>query len=88
MIKDLEKDGFTVKLAANPRLSYTKQFVTLRTDAPASALIRQEEESITMSAKAEGSEYEHDNDAHQYGIKALRNVGYGYWQYASHSTFS
>jgi len=88
VIKELAKDGFQVRLAANPRLSYTTQFVTFRTDAPAAALIRQEEERITMAAKAEGSEFEFDNDAHQYGIKAIRNVGYGYWQYASHSTFS
>ncbi len=43
-------------------------------------------EKLSVGAKAEGSEYEFDNDAHQYGIKAIRNVGYGYWQYASHAT--
>ena len=88
VIRELEKDGFRVRLAANPRLTYTTQFVTFRTDAPAAALIRQEEEPIQMASKAEGSEFEFDVDAHQYGIKAIRNVGYGYWQYASHSTFS
>jgi phage major head subunit gpT-like protein len=88
VIRELEKDGFQVALAANPRLSYTTQFTVWRTDAPAKALIRQEEEPITMAAKAEGSEYEFDNDAHQYGIKAIRNVGFGYWQYAAHATLS
>ena len=88
VIKELEKDGFKVSLAANPRLSYTTQFVTFRTDAPAKALIRQEEEGLKMAAKAEGSEFEFDNNAHQYGVSATRNVGYGYWQYAAHSTFS
>ena len=29
---------------------------------------------------AEGSEEEFKNDRHLYGIKAIRNVGYGYWQ--------
>ncbi|MFB0523924.1 MAG: Mu-like prophage major head subunit gpT family protein [Phycisphaerae bacterium] len=86
VLKELKKQGFTVSVAANPRLTYTTQFVTFRTDAPAKALIRQEEEKLTMGAKAEGSEYEFDNDQHQYGIKAIRNVGYGYWQYASHAT--
>ena len=88
VLKELKKQGFTVSVMANPRLTYTTQFATFRTDAPASALIRQEEEKITVGAKADGSEYEFDNDAHQYGIKAIRNVGYGYWQYASHATLS
>jgi hypothetical protein len=88
VLKELKKQGFTVSVAANPRLTYTTQFVTFRTDAPASALIRQEEEKISVGAKADGSEYEFDNDAHQYGIKAIRNVGYGYWQYAAHATLS
>lgn len=88
VIRELEKDGFQVTLAANPRLTYTTQFVVFRTDAPAKALIRQEEEPISMAAKAEGSEFEFDNNAHQYGIKAIRNVGYGYWQYAAHATMS
>jgi len=88
LIRELEKQGFSVSIEPNPRLTYTTQFVTFRTDAPASPLIRQEEEGVKIAAKAEGSEYEFDNDAHQYGLKAIRNVGYGYWQYASHSTLS
>lgn len=87
-IVSLRQDGFDIKLAANPRLTYTTQFVTFRTDAPAKALIRQEEVPLEIASKAEGSEFEFDNDAHQYGIKAVRNVGYGYWQYASHATLS
>jgi len=86
VLKELKRQGFTVSVVANPRLTYTKEFVTFRTDAPAKSLIRQEEEKLSVGAKAEGSEYEFDNDAHQYGIKAIRNVGYGYWQYASHAT--
>ena len=86
VLKELKKQGFTVDVVANPRLTYTTQFATFRTDAPAKSLIRQEEEKLTVGAKAEGSEYEFDNDAHQYGIKAIRNVGYGYWQYCAHST--
>lgn len=88
IIKGLMKDGFKVSIAANPRLAYTTQFVTFRTDAPASALIRQEEEAVSVSAVAEGSEEEFKNNRHLYGVKAIRNVGYGYWQYASHSTLS
>ena len=88
VLKELKKQGFEVSVVANPRLNYTTQFITCRTDAPAAALIRQEEEKLTVGAKAEGSEYEFDNDMHAYGIKAIRNVGFGYWQYATHATFS
>lgn len=66
----------------NSRLSWTEKFAVYRTDARTAPFIRQEEEGITTSSKAEGSEYEHDNDMHQYGVKAIRNVGYGMWQQA------
>jgi phage major head subunit gpT-like protein len=82
----LKADGFNVSIAANPRLAYTKQFVTFRTDAPAKPLIIQEEEPMSVSALAEGSEEEFKNNRHLYGIKRISNVGYGYWQYAAHAT--
>ena len=72
--------GFRYRLAVNARLSWTTKFALFRTDGPTSAFIRQEEEGITVQAVAEGSELEFNNDIHRYGIKALRNVGYGYWQ--------
>lgn len=79
---------FSVNIVANPYLSYTTQFAVFRTDAPAKPFIRQQEERITMKAVAEGSELEFNEDVHHYGIKAIRNVGYGYWQYAAHATLS
>jgi len=79
---------FKIDVVANPRLSYTTQFVTFRTDAATKAFIRQEEEGVTVSAVAEGSEEEFKNNRHLYGVKAIRNVGYGYWQYVSHATLS
>jgi len=87
VLKELKKQGFIVSVVPNPRLTYTTQFATFRTDAPAAPFIRQEEEKISIGGKGEGSEFEFDNNMHQYGIKAIRNVGFGYWQYASHSTF-
>ncbi len=84
----IANDGISVKIASNPRLSYTTQFVVFRTDGAAKPFIRQSEEGITIKAKAEGSEFEFDEDKHQYGIKAVRNVGYGYWQHAAHATLS
>lgn len=88
VIRSLKADGFNISLAANPRLTYTTQFVTFRTDAPAKALIRQQEEAVSVSALAEGSEHEFKENKHLYGVKAIHNVGYGYWQYAAHATLS
>lgn len=82
-------DGFKIRGEFNPRFSaLTTNMMVFRTDSDVKALIRQEEEPIKMSAIAEGSELEFNDDVHHYGIKAMRNVGYGYWQMASHSTFS
>ena len=79
--------GFTVELAVNARLTWTTKFATFRTDAETKALIRQEEEAVTVDALAEGSEEEVKNKRHLYGVKAIRNVGYGYWQRACLTTF-
>lgn len=79
--------GFQVALAVNPRLTWTTKFAVFRADGPVAPFIRQEEEGITVNAIAEGSEEEFTNDRHLYGIKAIRNVGYGYWQKACLTTF-
>jgi phage major head subunit gpT-like protein len=75
-------DGLTVSAQMNPRLTWTDKFTVTRTDSPIKALIRQQETDVELKAKAEGSEYEFDNDAWQFGIDSWRNVGYGYWQRA------
>lgn len=80
--------GFNFELAVNPRLTWTDRFAVFRTDSETKAFIRQEEEGVTMSAVAEGSELEFDEDMHRYGVKAIRNVGYGYWQHAVLTTFN
>jgi phage major head subunit gpT-like protein len=77
---------FRVAVVANSRLAYTTQFVVLRTDAKTKPFIRQEEEGVTSSALAEGSDEEFNNDRWLFGVKALRNIGYGYWQQAAHAT--
>lgn len=78
--------GFSFELAVNPRLTWTTKFATFRTDGQVKAFIRQEEEGVTVSAIAEGSELEFKENKHQYGVKAIRNVGYGYWQHACLTT--
>lgn len=69
-----------ITVASNPRLNWTDKIIIFRTDSDVKALIRQEEEAVQIKAKAENSEYEFDNDAHQYGVDTWRNAGYGYWQ--------
>jgi phage major head subunit gpT-like protein len=80
--------GFNVELAVNARTGWTTKFATFRTDAETKAIIRQEEEGVTVSAVAEGSELEFNENKHRYGVKAIRNVGYGYWQRACLATFT
>lgn len=75
--------GFTMRMAVNARLTWTDKLAVFRTDAETKAFIRQEEEAVSMSAIAEGSELEFRENKHQYGVKASRNVGYGYWQRAA-----
>lgn len=81
-------DGFNFSLSVNPRLSSGAIFYVFRADGQTKPLIRQEEEEVTLSAIAEGSELEFKEDKHQYGVKAIRNVGYGYWQHACVYTFA
>lgn len=89
LVKAMQANGFQVSVVVNPLLNaWTTNFTIMRVDARAKPLIRQEEYGVKLSAKAEGSEYEHDTDRHQYGIKASRNVGFGYWQYALKATLS
>lgn len=80
-INQLVPANLNISVVANARLSaWTDQFAIFRTDSEVAAFIRQQETDVDLKAKAEGSEYEFDNDAHQYGVDAWRNVGYGYWQ--------
>lgn len=74
-----------VSVVANARLTDTDAIYVFRTDGDVKPFIRQEETAVNIKAKAEGSEYEFDNDAWQFGVDAWRNVGYGYWQHACYN---
>jgi phage major head subunit gpT-like protein len=79
---------FRVRVAPVVRLTWTDSFAVFRTDSPIKGLIRQTEQEVELKAKAEGSEFEFDNDAWQFGIDAWRGVGYGYWQRACYVTMT
>jgi phage major head subunit gpT-like protein len=83
----LKNAGFTVNLAMNPRSTWTNKIVVYRADGNVKPFILQEEKPISIKAIAEGSELEFNEDKHHYGIDAIRNVGYGYWQHACLATF-
>lgn len=80
--------GLNVDVQMNARLTWTDSFAVFRTDSPIKGFIRQTEQDVELKAKAEGSEFEFDNDAWQFGIDAWRGVGYGYWQRACYVTMT
>lgn len=75
-------DGYTFRLAVNPRLTWTDKLAVFRADGNVKPFILQEEQGVQVSAIAEGSELEFKEDRHEYGVDAWRNVGYGFWQHA------
>lgn len=87
-LSEMMKD-FSITASMNPRLSaWTTKFAVFRTDSNIKSLIFQRETAINTSAKAEGSDFEHDEDAHEYGIDYWGNASYGLWQNACLVTMS
>ena len=82
------KSDFNIQAVVNPRLTWTTKFAVFRTDSYIKPFIFQKETAINIGAKAEGSEFEFDNDAHQYGVDYWGNVAYGLWQHACLVTLS
>ena len=82
------KQDFTISAVVNPRLTWTANFAVFNTDGYVKPLIFQRETAVNVNAKAEGSEFEFDNDAHQYGVDYWGNVAYGLWQKACLVTMS
>lgn len=80
--------GIKLNVIMNPRLTWTTKMMTFATDSPVKPLILQDEVPVTISAMAEGSEHEHKFDEHEYGVKAVRNVGPGMWQSCVMTTFT
>jgi len=79
---------FSVSWVANPRLSWTDRFAIFRTDGETRPFIFQEELPVQVQVLAEGSELEVNENQHQYGVKAIHEAGYGFWQDACLVTFT
>ena len=73
-------EPFKVDWVANPRLTWTDRFALFRTDGNTRPFIFQEELPVQVQALAEGSELEINENQHQYGVKAIHEAGYGFWQ--------
>lgn len=72
---------FRLRAVGNPRLtSWTDKFALFGLNGTQKPFINQVELDPQLSAKAEGSDYEHDNDAHEYGVKRIGNAAYGDWK--------
>lgn len=78
--------GVSFSTVFNPFLTDAAKFYVFVNDGR--SLIRQTEVPLKVSAKAEGSEFEFDHDAHEYGIMTSRGIGYGNWQSAVLTTFT
>lgn len=81
-------DPFRVRWLANPRLTWTTKFAVFRTDGTTRPFIFQEELPVQVQVLAEGSELEVNENQHQYGVKAIHEAGYGFWQDACMVTFT
>ena len=71
---------FKVEWVANPRLTWTDKLAVFRTDGESRPFIFQEELPVQVQILAEGSELEINENQHQYGVKAIHEAGYGFWQ--------
>lgn len=86
--------GYQFNLVALQRLAITtaggsalgNSFVMMVNDGR--SLIRQEEMPLKVTMKGPGSDFEHDHDAHEYGVHTIRGAGYGDWRSAVKTTFS
>jgi phage major head subunit gpT-like protein len=76
-------NGFNFIPIVNPRLTTTTVFYVFRTDATMKPFIRQEELFETGTWDETFL-----NNRTLFGVKALRNVGTAYWQYAAKATLS
>lgn len=72
--------GYNLELYSDAFSSGTDTFHVFRTDAEVKAFVLQEELPVQMTAIAEGSELEFNENMHRYGVKAIRAAGYGFWQ--------
>lgn len=81
----IQYSGLTFQLVVNPRLTWTTDFALFAADGR--GFIRQQVGALEITAKAEGSEFYHDTQGHEYGLRVIRAAGVGDWKSAAKVTF-
>lgn len=70
--------GVAVNLIVTPRITLSGKACAFNASPGAAPFVFAENPAARrITAKAEGSDYEHDTDRHQYGIRAITGDGYG-----------
>ena len=82
----IQYSGLTFTVVVNPRLTWTTDFALFAADGR--GFIRQQVGQLEITAKAEGSEFYHDTQGHEYGLRVIRSAGVGDWKGATKVTFT
>lgn len=83
--------GINIKAVPNPRLDiagWTTKMAVFATGSATKPFILQEEMPLNVSAVAEGSELEFNENKHRYGVDWSGNVGMWEWRKATLTTFT
>lgn len=84
-------EGIRINVSANGRLDqggWSDKMATFARDSEMKPFILQEELPLHVSALAEGSDLEFNENKHLYGVDWAGNVGLGFWQKACLTTFT
>lgn len=77
-----QMDGFSFKLHANPRLTWTDRFAVFRRDGQTKPFIFQSDGGVKTKLLGPDSEYATLNDEVLFTADAINNAGYGDWKHA------
>lgn len=83
----LANSNLTIRVVANVRLTAATVIYAFALNGDP-ALILQQQGEVEPSSKAEGSDFEHDTNQWEFGIKADRTAGLFCWQAAIKATLS
>jgi phage major head subunit gpT-like protein len=82
--------GLGVAIEVVPSARYTQNRMLMINDSPDACPLAfvENKADFSLTSKAQGSDYAHDNDAWQYGIKAVGEAGFGRFVDATSTEFT